>query len=82
MCTSRFHRVVDVVDDDSVVVLDVDGATHTISLLALEGPPPEVGEWLVVHSGYAIDRADAREAEHVVTDIRRAMAMVQTEEES
>ncbi len=28
-------------------------------LLALDGPPPSTGEWLVVHSGYAIDRVDA-----------------------
>ena len=82
MCTSRFHRVVDVVDDTTVVVIDVGGATHPISLLALDGPPPHVGEWLVVHSGYAIDRADAGDAEMVTSDIRRAIALVHTEEQT
>ena len=79
MCTSRFHQVVDVVDDDTVVVVDVDGTAHPISLLALEGPTPTAGEWLVVHSGYAIDRADSHEAELIAADIRRAVSTTNAE---
>ena len=48
-----------------VLVENVDGRLHEVSLLALEPeePVPVPGDWLVVHSGYAIDRAEAREAE-------------------
>jgi hydrogenase expression/formation protein HypC len=53
-------------------VEDVDGSVHRISLLALDGPVPEPGEWLVVHSGYAIDRVDSAEAEAVVAELRGA----------
>jgi hydrogenase maturation factor len=80
MCTSRFHQVLDVLGDDMVRVVDVDGTSHRISLLALDGPTPDVGEWLVVHSGYAIDRADAADAESVANVIRRAMATTRSEE--
>jgi hydrogenase expression/formation protein HypC len=57
-----------------VDVEDVDGAVHRVSLLALDGPVPEPGEWLVVHSGYAIDRVDADQAAAAVEEIRRAPA--------
>lgn len=71
MCMSRLHRVVG--QGDGVVdVEDMDGAVHRVSLLALDGPVPAVGDWLVVHSGYAIDRVDGAEAEAVAADLRRA----------
>jgi hydrogenase expression/formation protein HypC len=71
MCMSRLHRVVG--GGDGVVdVEDMEGAVHRVSLLALDGPVPAVGDWLVVHSGYAIDRVDADEAEAVAADLRRA----------
>jgi hydrogenase expression/formation protein HypC len=70
MCMSRLHRVV-AEGDGTVDVEDVDGTVHRVSLLALDGPPPATGEWLVVHSGYAIDRVDATEAEAVVAELRR-----------
>lgn len=73
MCVSRLHRVV-TSDDSAAEVEDVDGTKHLVSLLALDGPPPSIGDWLVVHSGYAIDRVDASEAEAVVAELRRAGA--------
>lgn len=71
MCMSRLHRVVG--QGEGVVdVEDLEGTVHRVSLLALDGPAPAVGDWLVVHSGYAIDRAEAAEAEAVAADLRRA----------
>ena len=32
---------------------------------------PAPGEWLVVHSGYAIDRVDAADAEAVASELQR-----------
>ena len=77
MCTSRFHQVVEVIDQDTVLVVDVDGTTHVSSLLALDGPRPVIGEWLVVHSGYAIDRVDDADAESVAMQIRQAKSISQ-----
>jgi hydrogenase assembly chaperone HypC/HupF len=70
MCMSRLHRVVEV-DETWADVEDMDGTVHRVSLLALDGPPPKTGEWLVVHSGYAIDRVDTAEAEAVAEELRR-----------
>ncbi len=71
MCVSRLHRVV--TEGRSYVdVEDIDETVHRVSLLALDGPPPVVGDWLVVHSGYAIDRVESAEAEAVAAEVRRA----------
>jgi hydrogenase maturation factor len=76
MCLSRLHQVRSVSGPGKVLVEDMDGRRHEVSLLALEPPDPEPGpgDWLVVHSGYAIDRADAREAETVLSEIARSSA--------
>jgi hydrogenase maturation factor len=60
---SRFHRVVGIPADDRVVAVDLDGGRHDVSLLAYEGPMLEGGDWVVVHSGFALFRADPDDAE-------------------
>jgi hydrogenase expression/formation protein HypC len=75
MCVSRLHLVVGGAagpDGDTVTVRDVDGAEHVVSLLAFEGDPPAPGEWLVVHSGYALERVDPDEASAVAAEIAAA----------
>ncbi len=62
MCMSVLHQVVGASRPDTVETEDLDGGRHTVSLLALGGPEPARGEWLVVHSGYAVDRAEAADA--------------------
>jgi hydrogenase maturation factor len=66
---SRLHRVIDEENDGRVTVVDLEGREHVVSLLALDGDTPAVGEWLVVHSGYAIDRVEALEAQSVADEI-------------
>lgn len=69
MCMSRLHKVRRSVGAGTVESEDMDGNVHMVSLLALEGPVPEPGDWLVVHSGYAIDRADALESETIALEL-------------
>ena len=71
---SRLHRVLGDAGPGAVEVEDLDGRRHVVSLLALDGPAPAPGSWLVVHSGYALDRVDAGEAEAVAADIRAGLA--------
>ena len=78
MCVSRLHRVVGAPGRGVVEVEDVHGGRRRVSLLALDGPTPEPGEWLVIHSGYAIDRVDATEAEAVAAELQLAKAAVES----
>ena len=76
MCMSRLYRVLRNEGKVGVDVEDLDGIVTRASLLALEGPPPVPGDWVVVHSGYVIDRVDDNEAENVVDEVRRGQALV------
>lgn len=71
---SRLHRVIGSAGPGRVEVEDLDGHRHDVVLLSLDGPLPGPGEWLVVHSGYAIDRVDATEAEAVAVELRARAA--------
>lgn len=72
MCVSRLHRVVGAADQGAVDVEDVEGERHRASLIAFDGPAPVPGEWVVVHSGYVLDRVDPADARGVVREVRRA----------
>lgn len=61
MCMSRLHLVGAEPADGRVTVQDLDGASHTVSLLAYDGPPLHAGDWVVAHSGFALSRADAED---------------------
>jgi len=84
MCQSRLHLVRSVTGPGKVLVEDMDGRCHEVSLLALEPsePEPAPGEWLVVHSGYAIDRAEARDAEIALAEVRRSRLCEDKEQRS
>ena len=69
MCVSRLHRVIASAGPGAVSVQDMNGSVHRVSLLALEGAAPLAGDWLVVHSGFAVDRADPDEAEAVAREL-------------
>ena len=68
MCTSRLHQVVGANHDGRTVVRDLNGAEHTVSLLAVEGDEPAAGDWLVVHSGFALTRAEPGDVEAALAD--------------
>ncbi|HUC36247.1 MAG TPA: hypothetical protein VMR97_03905 [Acidimicrobiales bacterium] len=67
---SRLHVVVGPAEDGRVEVDDLDGRRLTVSLLAYEGSPPEVGDWLVAQSGFALAPADPSEAEAALSELR------------
>ncbi|MGA2037179.1 MAG: HypC/HybG/HupF family hydrogenase formation chaperone [Acidimicrobiales bacterium] len=67
---SRFHRVVGISVDARVTVRDLDGREQTVSLIAYEGPTPEIGDWLVAHSGFALVPADPAEAHAALSELQ------------
>lgn len=76
MCVSCLGRVIGSDGPKNVLIENVDGLVTRASLLVLDGPCPELDEWLVVHSGYAIDRIDAEDAQRAVAEIRRGEHLV------
>ena len=81
MCVSRLHQVVGTPAKGEVDVVDMEGTVRRVSLLALDGPAPAAGDWLVVHSGYAFDRVAQAEAEAVAAEIRQGPRTVVADDE-
>lgn len=71
MCVSCLERVLGNDDAKTVLVENIDGLVSRASLLALDGRAPRPGDWVVVHSGYVIDRIDTLDAQRTVAEIRR-----------
>ena len=68
-------------DETRVVARGPDGAGGVVSLLALDAPTPQVGDWLVVHSGYALERLSEGEAAALADELGEAgYGMTETRE--
>jgi len=67
---SRLHRAVSAPTGGWMTVENAEGRLQQVSLLAFEGPEPQIGDWLVVHSGYALHLVDSEEAAAIVSELR------------
>jgi hydrogenase expression/formation protein HypC len=76
MCVSCLGRVLGSDGPKNLLIESIDGLVTRVSLLVLDGPPPQPDDWVVVHSGYAIDRLDAADALRAVAEIRRGQHLV------
>lgn len=69
MCLGVPMQVVSVGDDSAIA--EIDGVRREASLLMLS-EPVAVGEYVLVHAGFAIARIDADEAEETLRLMREA----------
>jgi hydrogenase expression/formation protein HypC len=60
MCLAIPARVAEILENDAAIV-DLGGVRKEISLALVEGV--EVGDYVIVHVGYALNRLDPEEAE-------------------
>lgn len=74
MCVAVPMRVVSI-DGDNVVA-ETDGVSRSASLMIL-GDEVQVGDYLIIHAGFAISRLDEEEARETI----RLMKEVFTEED-
>ncbi len=58
MCLAIPSKIVEI--NDNMAVIDVDGVRREASLLMLEDP--QVGEYVIVHAGFAIQKIDEEAA--------------------
>ncbi|MEJ5358620.1 MAG: HypC/HybG/HupF family hydrogenase formation chaperone [Desulfobacterales bacterium] len=72
MCLAIPSRIVEI--QDGMAVIDVDGVRRECSLLLLENAA--VGDWVIVHAGFAISRIDEEAARETLSLLREAAARV------
>lgn len=72
MCLAIPSRVVKI--DNDMATIDVDGVRREASLLLLEDP--RVGDWVIVHAGFAIQKIDEVAARESLDILRQTAAVV------
>ena len=75
MCLAIPSRIVRI--DDGMAVIDVDGVRREVSLLLLEDA--RVGDWVIVHAGFAIQTIDEQAARETLQILRDTAAAVETQ---
>jgi hydrogenase expression/formation protein HypC len=71
MCLAIPSKIVDI--QDGVAIIDVDGVKREASVLLLEDP--KVGDYVIVHAGFAIHKIDEEEATETLKILREAMSL-------
>ena len=67
MCLGVPMQILEINDD--MVVAEIDGVQREASLMML-GEPVTVGDYVIVHAGFAISRIDPAEAEETLRIMR------------
>ncbi len=77
MCLAIPSKVVKIIA--GMATIDVDGVKREVSLLLLEDV--KVGEYVIVHAGFAIHKIDEKDALESLKLLKEAAALVEQKEE-
>ncbi len=72
MCLAIPSRIVKI--NNEMATIDVDGVQRQASLLLLE--EPTVGDWVIVHAGFAIHKIDEAVALETLQLLREAASLM------
>jgi hydrogenase expression/formation protein HypC len=73
MCLAIPSRIVKI--NNEIATIDVDGVRRQASLLLLE--EPNVGDWVIVHAGFAIHKIDESVAQETLQLLRDAASLME-----
>lgn len=72
MCLAIPSKIIEI--KDNMGVIDVAGVRREASLLLLEDP--QVGDWVIVHAGFAIQKIDEAAAQESLRYLREAAQLL------
>jgi hydrogenase expression/formation protein HypC len=72
MCLAIPSKIVKI--ENNVATIDVDGVQREASLLLVENP--EVGDYVVVHAGFAINKINEEDALESLKLLREAASLI------
>ena len=71
MCLAIPGKIVELVADlPTLGVVEVTGVRRRVDLGLLQDDPPGVGDWVLIHVGFAMSRISEREAEDQMRTLR------------
>ncbi len=72
MCLGIPGRIVEITDPDAHLArVDVSGVQRSISIRLLADENVAVGDWVLIHVGFALAKIDEREAQRTLDAIRK-----------
>ncbi|AKN17874.1 HypC/HybG/HupF family hydrogenase formation chaperone [Mycobacterium haemophilum] len=75
MCLGIPGQITEIVDTEAhLAKIDVNGVRRTISVWLLADDSPMVGDWVLVHVGFAIAKIDEREAALTLDQLQKLSA--------
>lgn len=78
MCLAVPSRIVEI--KENVATVDVDGVTREASLMLLDNAA--IGDYVIVHAGFAIERIDEAVAQQTLEDMREMVRFVTRNDEA
>jgi hydrogenase expression/formation protein HypC len=72
MCLAIPSKIIEI--NDQMGVIDVAGVQREASLLLIE--EPQVGDWVIVHAGFAIQKIDDATAQESLRYLREAAQLL------
>ncbi len=73
MCLAIPSKIIKI--KDNIGTIDVDGVKRKASLLLIEDP--EIGDYVIVHAGFAIHKIDEEAAKESLKLLKEAAALVE-----
>ncbi len=77
MCLAIPSKIIEI--NDNMGTIDVAGVQREASLLLLEDP--QVGDWVIVHAGFAIQKVDEAAAQESLRYLREAAQLLVDDED-
>jgi hydrogenase expression/formation protein HypC len=77
MCLAIPSKITEI--NDNMGVIDVAGVRRETSLLLIEDP--QVGDWVIVHAGFAIQKIDDATAQESLRYLREAAQLLVDEDD-
>jgi len=71
MCLAVPSKIIEI--NDSVAKVEVDGVVRDASIMLLEDA--EIGDYVIVHAGFAISKVDEAAALQTIEDMRQILAL-------
>jgi len=71
MCLGVPMKVVKIEDD--MATCEIDGVQREASLMMVDGV--QLGDYVLIHAGFAIERLDVEDAEETLRALREALAL-------
>ncbi|MBF0232771.1 MAG: HypC/HybG/HupF family hydrogenase formation chaperone [Desulfamplus sp.] len=74
MCLAVPSKIIEI--NDHIAMVDVDGVKREASLMLLDDL--QLGDYVIVHAGFAISKVDDSVAEQTIQDMRNMLAFADT----